>query len=303
MYHDTRQKESSICLIANDKSGKGKASEQVSQLEEWLKRQPGKTRFERVSKGSDIQDIAQRVAAGPFDTVVVAGGDGTISTVAGALAGTDKVMGVIPSGTFNYFSRSLDIPDELEDALRLIEVGRSKAVNVGTINDRVFLNNASLGAYPAILDQREDVYRRWGRSRIAAHWSVIKALLTVNKPQSMRVTVDGTVYRMKTPLAFAANSAYQLEEFRLEGADAVRNGQFALYLAKDCGRFEMVKFAFKLARRTLQADRDFTLICGEEILIETLQAHRLVARDGEKERMLSPFRLRVLHDALNVIVP
>ena len=124
MYHDTRQKESSICLIANDKSGKGKASEQVGQLEEWLKRQPGKTRFERVSKGSDIQEIAQRVAAGPFETVVVAGGDGTISTVAGALAGTDKVMGVIPSGTFNYFSRSLDIPDELEDALRLIEASR-----------------------------------------------------------------------------------------------------------------------------------------------------------------------------------
>ena len=44
------------------------------------------------------------------DTIVAAGGDGTVSAVAGQLAGTNKIMGVLPFGTLNHFAKDLGIP-------------------------------------------------------------------------------------------------------------------------------------------------------------------------------------------------
>ena len=291
------------CLIANDASGKGEAAERLELLRGWLERQPGRTALEIVHRGENLSEVARRAVDDGYGTVIVAGGDGTISTVAGVLAGTGVRMGVIPAGTFNYFARGLGIPEDIEGALDVIETGVARPAQIGRINDKVFLNNASLGAYPAILDQREGIYRRWGRSRIAAHWSTVKALLTATRPQRMKVTVDGEVRRIKTPLVFIANSAYQLDEFELEGADSIRNGEFALFMAEDCGRWKMLLFAVKLAWRRMGAGRDMTLICGREIRIESAKSHLLIARDGEKERMKTPFVFKVEDDVLDVIVP
>jgi diacylglycerol kinase family enzyme len=70
----------------------------------------------------------------------------------------------------------------------------------------IFLNNAGVGMYPTILEQREDIYRRFGRSRIAAHWSVATTFLRFYRLLSIKVTVDGQDIRKRTPLAFIARS-------------------------------------------------------------------------------------------------
>ena len=292
-----------ICLILNGSSGKGKAQENTDRIREWAEARPGKVEIKMVGEGQTPPQLATECAKSSFGMIVVAGGDGTICAVAEALMDTGTTMGVIPSGTFNYFARSLGIPDDLQGALELLDSGEARPVTVGTINDRVFLNNASIGAYPEILDQREGIYKRWGRSRIAAHWSVIQALLTVHKPYRMKVSVDGEAHRAKTPLAFVANCAFQLDQFELDGADAIRNGEFALFLAEDCGRLKMLSFALKLARGRMKAGRDFTLYTGREIVIETSRKSGLVARDGEKEKMHSPFTFRQRTDALKVVMP
>jgi diacylglycerol kinase family enzyme len=53
----------------------------------------------------------------------------------------------------------------------------------------------------------------------------------------------------------------------------------------------------------MQPGRDFELICGTDILVETRQRRRLVARDGERARMTGPFRFRFRPGALRVLVP
>ena len=294
---------SGTCLIVNGRSGKREGSGRLDEFRNWVRRMPGPGAVEVVHKGSNLSAVARRAAEHGFSTVVAAGGDGTIAAVASALTGTETAMGVIPMGTFNFFARGLGIPDDPAEAMDVIEKGVIATTSPGVINDRIFLNNASLGAYPAILDQREGIYKRWGRSRIAAHWSTVKALLTVHRPQRMKVTVDGVVHRAKTPLAFVANSAFQLEQFQLEGADAMRDGKFALFLAEDCGRWKMLQFAARLGLGTMREGRDFELYCGKEIVIETEGRKRLVACDGEKQVIEGPFRFRRLDNALKVIVP
>lgn len=292
-----------ICVLMNVGSGKRRGVAQVAELEAEFARYPGRFTLRQVAQGGQIANEARRALKDGFATVVAAGGDGTICGVASVLAGSGRRMGVLPLGTFNYFARSLDLPQTLPEAVAVLAGEATRPIDVGRVNDRVFLNNASLGAYAAILERREDIYRRWGRSRLAAFWSVFVTLIDFRHPLTLRVTVDGKVQRRRTPLAFVAANAYQLEEFELEGADCVRDGQFALYLAPDATRVELLGFALRLGLRRMEPGRDFELLRGSEILVETLSPERLVARDGEREKMRGPFRFTRQPGALEMLVP
>ena len=291
-----------VCIILNLGSGR-KRRETRDRIEAAIGRHPGRFVLRTVSGGGSLgAEIAGATAAG-FGTLVAAGGDGTIGAVATAALREGRTLGVLPMGTFNFFARGLGLPDDLDEAIGVIAAGRTRAVSVGEVNGKLFLNNASLGLYPAILAQREGIYRRWGRSRLAAHWSVLATFAQFHRPLSLRVTVDGREVSGRTPLAFVARSAFQLETYGLDGAEHVRAGRFALFLAPDTGRWGLLRLAIRLARHSMERGRDFDLFTGERIVIETERRHRLVARDGERERMRSPFRFRILRDALRVIAP
>jgi len=292
-----------LSLILNGCAGRKDAQARESSIRERLAPRVKDFATIVVSEGKDIAKAARQASQGGADIVVALGGDGTQAAVAGALAGTSTVMGVLPGGTFNYFARELKVGATIDEALDTILQGHVRAINIGDVNGRVFLNNASIGVYPAILDRREAIYRRWGRSRIAAYWSVLLTLRDMRAPMHLFLTVDGVTKEFHTPLAFAARSAFQLESLGLEGADAVQNGQFALFLAKGHRPLHLMKAALRLAMGRMSRGRDFELIVADEIVIETRQSRRMLAIDGEKERVNGPFRLHVRRGALSVLVP
>ena len=257
----------------------------------------------RTGRRRSPEDAAREGVERGFATVVAAGGDGTICAVASALAGTGRTMGVLPRGTFNYFARSLGVPQDLGGAVEVLRSGEPRPVSIAHINGRAFLNNASLGAYAAILETREDVYRRWGRSRVAAYWSVLKTLATLRKPLRLSIEAGGETVRRRTPLAFAVANAYQLEQMGLPGRDCIEAGGLALFVAPDGGRLGLMRHAAALALGRASPGRDFELICGAPIRITTRRRRRLVARDGERSRMSGPFELCVAPGALSVLAP
>ena len=292
-----------IRVILNGRSGKRRGRAQVEELEAIFARYPGRFSLVVVRGGREIGRETARALEEGIPTIVAAGGDGTICGIAAQLAGTGSRMGVLPLGTFNYFARSLGLPEELEEAVRVVAEGHLRAIPVGEVNGRVFLNNASLGAYAAILFRRERVYRRRGRSRLAAYWSVITTLLRFRVSLDATVTVDGAMRQFRTPLIFVAKNAHQLDHFELAGADCVRAGRFAVFVAAESSRLELLRTAFRLAVGNVRASRDFELICGRDVLVALRRRRRFVARDGERERMTGPFRFVVRPDALQVIVP
>ncbi|MDF2232324.1 diacylglycerol kinase family protein [Albimonas sp. CAU 1670] len=299
-----RRRAEETCVILNAGSGRKRAEELAATLEREFARYGLPARLRLIRKGRDLEPAAREAADEGFGTVVAGGGDGTINAVAGAIAGTGARLGVIPLGTFNYVARSLGLPETPEEAVGVLANGAPRPLPLGEVNGRVFLNNASLGAYAKILETRESVYRRWGRSRVAAHWSVITALAEFRAPLDAKVTVDGDVHRVRTPLAFVANNAFQLEEFDFhEAAERVRGGEFALFLAPDREAFDLIRFAAALGLKALKPGRDFEMLYGKDIEVATRRSRRLVARDGEREKMQAPFRFLRLDDKLEVIAP
>jgi len=291
-----------ICVVLNTSSRTG--GERADALQASLDRHPGCFALRRVAGGEAIGDAVDAALDEGAGTVVAAGGDGTVGAVAERLAGREATLGIVPLGTFNYLARSLGLPDELDAAVDLLLAGRTRRLDVGEVNGRIFLNNASLGVYAAILTRREGIYRRCGRSRLGAYWSVLVTLARFRRPLTLRVVVDGDVRRVSTPLAFVAKNAEQLERFGLDGADCARNGRFALFIAPDCGRWDLLLYALRLGFRQMKPDRDFELVCGRDILVESpRKGRRMVARDGERNLMSSPFRFTLRPGALTVLVP
>lgn len=292
-----------MLVVLNARSGKLPLPRKLAELRAALAAHGLDAEIRPVRRGGRIAAaVAEGVRAG-YGTIVVGGGDGTLCAAAGVLADTDRRMGVLPLGTFNYFARSLGIPLDIAGAVAVLAQGNERRLSLGEVNGRTFLNNASLGVYARILEQRERLYGRWGRSQVAAHLSVLLSLARARTPLSLRVTVDGETRRRRTPMVFVANNPYQLAEFGLAGAECLEGGRLAVYVAPDCGRLALLALAAGLALRRLRPARDFELLCGEEILVETRRARRHVVRDGERERLPGPYRFRLRRDALRVLAP
>jgi diacylglycerol kinase family enzyme len=292
-----------FCVVLNAASGRRKDEEFARALRAALDRHPGRFALSEARSGEDLSRAIDSAIAGAAPVLVAAGGDGTIAAVAEAAVRHGRALGIVPTGTFNFVARSLGIPPEIDAAVNLLVTSPAHPMPVAEVNGRLFLNNASLGLYPAILREREDVYRRWGRSRLAAHWSLLKTVFGAVRPLHLRVTVDGKVLRARSPLIFIARSAYQLDSYGLEGADAVRAGRFAVFLAPDVSNLRLFLLALRLAIGGLKAGRDIELVTGEDIVVETDRRRLFVARDGERTPLASPLHFRIRHDSLRVVAP
>lgn len=291
-----------ILVIVNAGSGKKSGDVKHTALMERIKGHDGVS-IAQLTPDKDITEHAAEGVKAGYGTIVAAGGDGTISGVCAALSGTNVKLGVVPLGTFNFFARSLGIPQDPDEAWDIISAGRLRTVSIGEINGQPFINNSSIGAYATVLKVRENIYDRWGRSRVTAYWSMIKAMLMLYRSLRMQITVDGVTHDIRTPMAFVAVRPYQLEEYGLPGAEIIRNGEMVVYLAPKGGRLNLLWTALKVLKRNVQEDEDYTMLTGRNIVIETFRSKRLVAWDGEKSWMNDPFHLRMLQNDLTVIVP
>jgi diacylglycerol kinase family enzyme len=97
--------------------------------------------------------------------LIVCGGDGTISSAASAIVGTDTRLGILPLGTLNHFARDLGIPVDLDEAAKLIAANNERSVDVAEMNGRIFINNSAIGLYPLMVVDRDLQRKRLGRSK------------------------------------------------------------------------------------------------------------------------------------------
>jgi diacylglycerol kinase family enzyme len=257
----------------------------------------------RRVEGSDLRQAAQAARARGVDAVIAAGGDGTVSAVASALAGGQTPLGVLPLGTLNHFAKDIGIPLDLAGSVGVIAEGRISALDVGRVNDRVFVNNSSLGVYARALIDRDVRRDRWGLSKwpamLLASWRVFR------RSPMMRVrlaTGDETVVR-KTPLVFVGNNAYDLELFRVGSRKCLDDGVLSLYVATTTSRWGMVKLGVRAALGGLEQSRDFETNCVAAVSIDSRRSRVHVAVDGEIVRLDTPLDYSVWPGALRVFVP
>lgn len=292
-----------IEVVLNSRSGTLDKHALVSTIESFLAERGLIPRVHVATSGREVPMLAQQAASGDADIVVAGGGDGTIATVAEHISGTGKAFGILPLGTFNYFAKNLGIPLELDAALDVLVRGALTSVDVCEVNGHLFLNNSSIGLYPAVLAQRENTYRRFGRSQLAAYLSVLLVLLRPPPFVNLRIRADGHLLACRTPLLFIGNNAFQIDSFGIVGRECIDSRKLILYLTRPLDALGLIQLAVRGFLRGLRGAREFETICAEEVVISMRRRRVRVAMDGEIRVLETPLRYRVRRGALCVTVP
>lgn len=249
--------------------------------------------------------------------VVAAGGDGTIRFVAQHVFAAGLPFGVLPLGTFNFFARDNGIPqDAVAAAEMLIEgicAGSERPVQVGLLNDQVFLVNASLGLYPQLLEDREKFKQQHGRSRMIARWAGLLTLLKRDTKMLLRIEYAGGQQKsgedvVQASTIFVGNNPLQLHEVGLSPeAQSVQDGQLAIIALPPMSAYERITVAVRGMLGLLGESSNVTHFTCRKLIVESLSHQKgqyvKVAMDGEGAKMRSPLVFSIGQRPLRLVVP
>ena len=110
------------------------------------------------TSGQDLAALAHEAVAAGADALGVAGGDGSLATVAAAAAANSIPFVCVPAGTRNHFA--LDVGVDRHDVIGALDAftdGAERQIDIAEVNGRIFLNNVSLGIYGDVV--RSPAYR------------------------------------------------------------------------------------------------------------------------------------------------
>jgi diacylglycerol kinase family enzyme len=251
-------------LIVNPRSGRGgpSAEELIAEAERL-----GVDTHE-LRDGEDPADVAR---ASNAEALGIAGGDGSLASVAEVALERNLPFVCVPFGTRNHFARDLGLDrDDPIGSLRGFD-GSERRIDVGRADDRLFLNNVSLGVYARLVHRREGHRRRRQAFARVRAWA---SLLTHRGP--LGITIDGDP--VETRIVLVANNAYGIDFPTVGARERLDEGKLHLYVPGD--------------------ER-----AGEHFVVDAAHGRLQAAVDGEPDILRTPIEFRIEPRALRVLVP
>jgi diacylglycerol kinase family enzyme len=291
-----------IAVVLNDSSGKGDCAGAAKRLQEIFADAGREVRLTVAKSGAELRSGMERAVREGCEILIAGGGDGTINAGASAAVERNIPLGVIPLGTLNHFAKDVGIPQDLEQAAHVVLAGIRCRVDVAEVNGRVFLNNSSLGVYPAIVRMRER-YRAGGLGKwLAALWATL-TVLRRNPFMAVRIVADGQAMIRRTPFVFVGNNEYHMAGLQAGSRDSLVNGTLAVYVVNAERRVGLIGLAWKVLLQGPEKVQELDLITVPETTVETRRRSLQVALDGEVLPLESPLLYRIRPASLQVFVP
>jgi diacylglycerol kinase (ATP) len=189
--------------------------------------------YESASEADTARRVDAAVAAGA-STIVAAGGDGTIRSIAFRLLGRDVTLGILPMGTAMNVARSLDLPLELDAAAAVLAAGRTRAIDVGEVRGQPFLEVASIGLGAEVLAGATEAGE--GRFRIALE-TLRRA---IGRPRTrVRLQLDGREVRGRAVAVAVANGRFTGRGVELAPQASLEDGRFDILLYEGFGPLQL----------------------------------------------------------------
>lgn len=269
------------------------------------------TAFAKAGAQVDVQMLAAsemneaiKRAAASHRRIVVAGGDGTIASAAQLLIDTKVELALLPLGTLNHFARDLQIPTILDAAAELAVNGMASPVDVGEVNGRRFINNASVGLYPSMVKDRDRIRHehnvpKWLAS-IPACWAALARL----PHHRMRIDTGHGEAPIVSPLLLVGNNRYSLQSGSMGSRDSLDAGLLSIYAVSRTTRLGLLWFGVRAALGRVSQTQDFELVGDYEAMTVRLSHPEIeIALDGEVQRLSLPLKFCVRPGALKVVRP
>ncbi len=248
----------------------------------------------RVTEPDDLEGELTRAVDAGAEIVAVAGGDGTLRTAAGVLADTKSTLLPVPLGTFNHFARSVGI-DTVEAAVEAFAQGTPTRVDLGKVNDDVFLNNASIGWYAEMLRTRMRLTHRMPRQL-----AKVVALL-VHLPKAPRFDVELGGQQYKTWLVWVGNGRYDIRVGHLADRLSITEQKLDIRILVADRRLARFRAAFALLTGKVETSDALERFTADDA---TFRVHRrmvAVGIDGDGVTLPAPLRFHSAAACLSVL--
>ncbi|GAC1309281.1 MAG: YegS/Rv2252/BmrU family lipid kinase [Vulcanimicrobiaceae bacterium] len=251
-----------------------------------------------VSDGGDLVKRVKNAIADEHEYVLVAGGDGSMTSVVGEFAHTKSTLGVLPLGTGNSFAQSLGMAPTIEAAVETIVTGRVEHVDLGVVNGRHFANFATIGLSSTIARSTPNVMKKF-LGPLAYAVSGVAPLL---RSSSFKATVkwNNSDVTVRTHQLIIANGRYFGFTPILPDATIV-DGELSLFTTSGCSRWQVARMfvAFHRGRQTMLEDAEYFSAPAIDVDAKPKQ---YIDIDGEAFGK-TPARFSVDPKALRVLVP
>ncbi|MBU2885524.1 lipid kinase [Gilvimarinus agarilyticus] len=243
------------------------------------------------------QAVLERKAA--LDLVIVGGGDGTISSMAGVLSECQLPLAVLPLGTANDLARSLGLTGELDNAFAAIEAGHRQFIDLGVVNGHYYFNVAHLGLGVKVTEELTDeVKKHWG---VFSYLKALFAALARVKQFKVELKADGQWMKLRSIQLAVGNGRYYGGGNVVDEQCRINDGQLSLYSIRPQSLWELLALAPLLRDgKQRQADR-VTLLRAKTIELITRPKEMEIHADGECVAK-TPADFTLQRNALDVVI-
>lgn len=283
-------------FIINPVSG-GKKKDQVPHLiEKHLDHDDYDYKIEFSTLDNEIRAIAIE-GAKHYDIIVAVGGDGTVNETASAIAGTDKLLGIIPYGSGNGLARFLKIPMDAAKAIQLLNMGKVKAIDSAKLNDKWFFNMAGMGFDAHI----SEVFSRTKRRGFQSYFKSSIQEISKYKAQKYHLEIDGHIYDRTAFMLSFANSSQYGNNAHVSPHASLHDGLLDVCVIKPFPAYRLPEMGLRMLTKTSESSKFVEIIRGRHIKVERA-APGPVHLDGEPSIIGANAHIEVFPGSLKVIV-
>lgn len=196
-----------------------------------------------VRPDSHLESVVQNAIRTGIKLIVVAGGDGTIDSVVGAMVGTDAILGIIPIGTRNNVAFNLGITGDIASCVALLRQGRRLRIDVGRVHSHRarswFLEATGLGLLSDLYPMADELQH----GDLAQIGGLFSALISAT-PSRLRLVLDGHRHLDTTAhMMLITNMPFLGPHFQISPKVSFKDGRLDVFTFSDMGKLQMLSYA------------------------------------------------------------
>ena len=286
-------------IVYNPASGKGQGEALLEQIQALVAQRGEECRLYATQFEGDGRNQAQKAMDEGCSAIVSVGGDGTLSEVVSAMAGSEAVLYIVPRGTGNDFARMFSLPKDPLEAFKAQLGGTKCRIDLGSINGTPFINVSGSGFDVEVLRKTEELKHIYPGEQ--AYLRAVLSTLRQYKPVEMDFAVDGGAYkRLRATIIEIANGRYFGGGMRVAPDAAYDDGLFDVVYIKPVYRC-MIPFLLPLFILGVHVYLPIVKVTRAKTV--SIRADRMTVNiDGRLEEM-NEANFEILPQALSVMRP
>jgi diacylglycerol kinase (ATP) len=227
-------------IILNPVSAKGRAMEFRKEIESEFKKLKLDYQIHTSKSLQDMMNVTKKNLKNGFTNFIGVGGDGTIHYMANILAGTDKNLGVIPTGSGNDIAVNLGLPSDVKSCCRIIKKGATKRLDLGLINDKYYYLCIAGSGFDSQVNDLANNTRLPVKGPAKYSYSVYKTLITF-KSKKFFIDYDNNQREIFGMMITASNMPSYGGGMRITPDADPEDGLFDICIIKRMSKLHFIK--------------------------------------------------------------